>query len=49
MHVSMYIKVNVREITFKFIDQNNLILFMNENREPFIRLPFKQKIIYKEC
>lgn len=44
------VKNYIDEITFKFTDQrNNLLLFMNVNRETFIRLHFKPKNIYKEC
>lgn len=40
------VKNYIDEISFKFTDQNNnLILFMNENKETFIRLHFKQKSI----
>lgn len=40
------VKNYIDEITFKFTDQNNnLILFMNESKETFIRLHFKQKSI----
>lgn len=40
------VKNYIDEITFKFTDQkNNLIIFMNENKETFVRLHFKQKSI----